>query len=1037
MDFILLSYIVIICISYAFDCQVINHIRRCHTNFKLIRRGMSVSARTGTKSSQAGPLRILCLAIISFFLISAAISLTSGPAYAASDFQAVAPQASIQACTCVSAKAQISIYNTGNSAGIFQLYATGDNAAWSTLVPGVVRLDPGKSATISHYINPPCGQTGTYNLGIVIQSDSGVSKQITQNVVLSNCQNLQVLILNSSQGSCSCTERKFNFIVKNSGQYVEAYDARIMPSSDSLAGTALVDPQEIVLNPGEAKLVSAIVKPGCFQYGELGYTFEVLARTSKYLAKAPIKYVSSECFDYELNGPTGQPLSCLRVESSIPVGIRNIGEEYNSFTAWLALPEGSEDGILGWTHLEHYDLSLEPGASGQFTVKILPPADAGQGLHELSFQAQSDKGQVLKSQNLLLNVTECMGAKISLFAEKQTVCCGVNSFDFNLQNTGTLDSAIILSVDSYAWAEPRKMKYFLEPGQAEAGQLVIDVPCFENSYDLTLNAKTEGHESIADSGTIRLDVKTPGQCFELQPELEKVKIEYSNYSIINFTVANIGLKPSRYRVSLVDVPYWVRLNTTTISVNDSDIATFVLEASINESVHPDKYRLDIRFDSTSSNATYVLPFYITVKRKYTIFHDAIVWAGQFVRQYSDYFVIIAALIVILWVLNKAYSSYRQKKLAKIILESQAQHMQQLRLSQMTALQRRRERKRLKLEAKQERLAGTESRKRMLQYIQVAGIMLVIAVSLLLFFTKYKETQPEKFQNQTFVQDIFVVVSDLKDYAIKPFMPLAANETETPSSEPSLEGKDRPVLAINRTLEINISKGTPQNDTSPSPKGTSEKNISEGFVNSVSSNAPAAANITIAEPEPIVEKDESFTYQVIYIGEQKEIDLSQYFVDPDSGDRLQFTFSSSSGLDVRMQDSIVAISASATARPGYETIFFTATDSEGLSVTSPEITVVVRPARGSVPAERRADATNSQDMDASIRPIQNESSDEKASPDFVSTLSGQEGYLKQRFAQESKRQFSLLLVALAIIALIIAILHTSSGEGKKARASGKK
>ena len=100
-------------------------------------------------------------------------------------------------------------------------------------------------------------------------------------------------------------------------------------------------------------------------------------------------------------------------------------------------------------------------------------------------------------------------------------------------------------------------------------------------------------------------------------------------------------------------------------------------------------------------------------------------------------------------------------------------------------------------------------------------------------------------------------------------------------------------------------------------------------------------------------------------------------------------------------------------------------------------MVVRPARGSVPAERRADATNSQDMDASIRPIQNESSDEKASPDFVSTLSGQEGYLKQRFAQESKRQFSLLLVALAIIALIIAILHTSSGEGKKARASGKK
>jgi len=86
------------------------------------------------------------------------------------------------------------------------------------------------------------------------------------------------------------------------------------------------------------------------------------------------------------------------------------------------------------------------------------------------------------------------------------------------------------SLSGHDWAEARKAKYELEPGQTEKGFVLADAPCLEGIYDLELKSAVLGHENVSSTDKIRLNTLSKQSCFLLKPDESKAKVFSGNVS---------------------------------------------------------------------------------------------------------------------------------------------------------------------------------------------------------------------------------------------------------------------------------------------------------------------------------------------------------------------------------------------------------------------------------------------------------------------------------------------------------------------------
>ncbi len=817
-------------------------------------------------------MKIFLAIVISVFLIS-----TFQTVKAAEDFVAISSYSEFSLCTCTSARDSVIISNTGTSKSSYAVTASGENKEWSSYLPSEFSLMPGESRTVIHSINPPCGTTGTKTIATRMTTSAGTAKEFKQKVQLSNCQNLDVYILNRTISACSCTPKEFLFVVRNSGQYPESYDLKLSPIMN-----ASLDKSSLLLKPGESATIKATIQPNCLATGLLNYSLEVKAKTSKYLARAPITFSSRQCNDFSFVDDAPLYLkACSEFPTNISIPVINSGEKENTFYAALS---GAP-----WASIAMDSLSLAGSQSGTFDISLNPGESAQKNSNrELMLKVSNSANGIVKDKKVFVNTTRCLGIKISMPDNRQAICCGVNYFEFAVNNTGIVPADFLLNASGYGWLEARQAKQQLEPGQSSGALLVLNAPCQDKSYDLQIKASILAHEDVNDLALLKLDVRDQNSCYALEAANNRQKIYLGNSSQLTFAVKNTGLKSARYLVSLEDVPYWVKLNTAIIAVNPSEETSLTLTAMPNSTVPQEKYLMQIRFDvlEDGSNATYVLPFYINLKEKYGLWKRSAALA----QKYSGGILIALAILIGLWLLNKLYVNHKEKQLTQKIIEDQARDRENARLARMAPMARRKEKVKMRREKKEAEKRSSESSTHILRFIRFGGIVLVIVLALLLVAVYFRQNWSRNFQTTTPMEDISMVLSDIKDFVIRP-LTSAGNA----SGFQNISSEQAPPIQA---------------------QGPDEEKIPD---------------LPIAE-----EQDESFTFHRMKKGETLEVDLAQYFHDPDD-DNLVFSVQAAPQLKAGIDGNIVKLTA---VEEGRAKVVYTATDSHGLSVSSPEVTFII-------------------------------------------------------------------------------------------------
>ncbi len=707
-----------------------------------------------------------------------------------SNFEAQSANANLLGCTCTLIKDYFTITNTGNKLTTITLIAQGDNADWSTYTPQVIRLIPGQSVTSSHFINPTCGVSGQYSIDTKFVSDEGITKTLSQNIDVSNCLNIELYTLTKNQSACSCSSQKYDFVLKNIGPYVETYDISISPFENSS-----LYPQTIILKPSQSTLFSVTLNPPCTKVGNLNYIILAKARTSGYLAKAPIIFNALQCNDFSLSnevtsldGTSIPLLSCLRENTFSTILVDNKGVKDNTYIANL-YGQGSSFAKLG-----NNSLFLSESENGDFNIILSPTkwSDSNKGngkLFNLQLNVTEQNGHLSKSIDLPINVTECYNLEARPETLETTVCCGKNELNLYVKNTGIVDEDVTIISNSYNWTQIKNSNLILSPNEEKFSTLIFDAPCNEKSsyknspYDVIFNVTLANQPTLNELTSVRINVLNKQQCYELSSFVNKAKYYFDqNQTSIIFQVQNKGIKSADYSLSMVDMPYWVDLVTPYISLNASQIGNVTLMLYPNESlVDSGKYPIEIKFNVFEDNASYTLPFKITIVKKIDVFAILL----NFVENNYLYLIIIIAIILIIWLLNKIYVSYKTKELTKKILKEQEKTFEEQRINALSPKERRMEKLKLANEKRRaEKLATKKEEeqrktdKKILRFVRFGGIILVIFLIALLLFAhfsnKYGTNNPKQ---TTILEDIKLLMGELKDFAISPFESQVNNSTQ--------------------------------------------------------------------------------------------------------------------------------------------------------------------------------------------------------------------------------------------------------------------
>ena len=681
------------------------------------------------------------ISLFSLIFVLFFVSLSSA---AVEDFQAYAGNPVISGCTCVPVKDTIIISNTGNFVSTYTLTSDASSSAWSAYLPSSLQLNSGESAQVTHIMNPSCGSTVNQPVTTTIKTGFGIVKQFSQTLSISNCQNLDVTILNQTQRSCSGVQKKYDFIIRNTGQYAETYDLLVTPFENKT-----LYPSIVLIPAGQARGISVYVSPS--DVGRLNYTLNVYARTSKFLAKAPFHYISEQCNDFTIDAGTFS--ACADAETTIPILVQNKGISKDTYYASL---EGAS-----WGTLENTKASAGTNKNAVFSVAVNPPV-AGK-LYNFYINVYGENGNLFKYTKFTVNSTKCYDVNIEV-PEKQTVCCGAGNFNVKISNIGTSSESIMLSSENSSWTSAKPSVLSVAPRESSDAAIIYNAPCSGGEYPVIVNAYISGHENVNDSAVSKLNVLTKEQCYSLSVPKDTVKIYAGNTTKATFSVKPTGLKAASYYVSLSDVPYWVSMESGIYAVSYSNPANITLILSPNESVQSENYRVELKFDTVDDSASYIIPFNVKVVKRFTPVKSFV----AFVINYSIYIIIIIIVLFLIWLINKLYVNHKTKQITQQIL------VEQEKLSPRT--EKKVDGRKLAAERKKQKSEEERKKKKLLRFVRFAGICIVIILALLFLYASYHSNRSEEYQNATVLEDFGSMLSDLKNMVIIPVSNVAANET---------------------------------------------------------------------------------------------------------------------------------------------------------------------------------------------------------------------------------------------------------------------
>ena len=329
------------------------------------------------------------LAAVLFFLIS--LSILSSSAFAAADFEASSPLASVETFACEQKAVPVTVTNTGDEAAEFAVFFDGDARKWVSPIENFM-LEPGASKSLELELNVPCKAFGSYFLDTIIAT-AEFEKVLSQQIDVSKAINIGLTPVVWEQSIKPCETAKFSFEISNLGSFAEQY---LLSASSPFKNTTL-SKTTVSLAAGENETISINATPdSCLQYGN--YTLTLLAKTNKTGISAEIdsSLKISGTGVAELTGPDKTKISYSGGNATF-----NIANKGNSKMEYVLTVEpvdesaesGANETAESFAELEAQIVTIKAGENSDVLVLFNPDNETKPGTYDFKLTATTDSGK--------------------------------------------------------------------------------------------------------------------------------------------------------------------------------------------------------------------------------------------------------------------------------------------------------------------------------------------------------------------------------------------------------------------------------------------------------------------------------------------------------------------------------------------------------------------------------------------------------------------------------------------------------------------
>ena len=440
------------------------------------------------------------------------------------------------ACQCGLTTTNIEVENTGGTANRFTL-ATPD-------VPGLsvsasrFELLPGGSRTVTVFIDAPCDAEYDDEAEFKVTDVFGHEFSFAKQVTVSRCQNLAARLTSPDNGSLApCESKRYSVYVENTGTFPESYEVRF---GDGRYADGFDKPvQRIDLRPGQAGIANATMRLDCDVSGDVAVPFRVEALTNGLVTGLQDDVLVRPEYDYSLDLDVPGAV-CAGNERHATVTIENQASFEDSYSLSLAAP--------GFATLEQDSVTLAPGGEAVIPVTFTPSLEQAGG-YEFAVRATSDVGGVTEVSRANLSVVDCYGVSANVdLDEPVKACSGYHEFPVIIENTGTVEQDVSLSVNGTEYARLEDDDLELEPGDESSVALVLDVPPGVSlDADVVVTASVDGVPVTAQD-TLRVDLADERECFRPSVWPRRASVSYAGDNA-TFDLTNDGLDTASYETS--------------------------------------------------------------------------------------------------------------------------------------------------------------------------------------------------------------------------------------------------------------------------------------------------------------------------------------------------------------------------------------------------------------------------------------------------------------------------------------------------------
>ncbi|UCD20980.1 MAG: hypothetical protein JSW08_00315 [archaeon] len=442
---------------------------------------------------------------------------------------------------CPSSTILIEEQITSTVSDSFTISLSGSAATFSTAVPSGFYIEGGQTKSVFIYITPSTRiAPGTYNLEILI-SGSSDSKRITHEIVVENCHRTELTVDPSSDKICACEGTNVELTLMNKGSYLEYYRLSVEGAGSSwvtLSGTSFTLAKDSSVNIG------AQINAPCDVSGDYDILFKVRSDSRHAEATASFDFEVAACYDYILNTDNYKEL-CEDERITLPIGIKNLGTADNSYDINLDAPS--------WVSLDKRNIRVESEEEEFFNLIINPPFGT-EGDFSANVETLSERGKVLREEDISLKVSSCYGVSVELEKEMDKICNGLtNTYPVTIRNTGKFENTFDIQLTAPEWVSLSETEVTLEAGKEQEIQLTVAPGQDERSADYAIIVKAKDPTTeLEDDTKLTLTTISVGDCYkpELTTEESVFEINRDSSGTIQFNLENKGEKTAEYIIEL-------------------------------------------------------------------------------------------------------------------------------------------------------------------------------------------------------------------------------------------------------------------------------------------------------------------------------------------------------------------------------------------------------------------------------------------------------------------------------------------------------